>query len=386
MGIYKKDGVYWTSFTECGVRFRKSLECRTRREADKKDSEVKAQAKKGLIVANPTSLQRMDFGEVLDIWLEDRRHNRDRIDKAPLAEKTIATERERAVIVKRYLGHLPIRMIQPRAIEDYIAKRETEVSNGTINRELDLIRGTLKKADRVELAAKCKNRKLGESIGRAFSQEEKARLLAAASRTPERQTAKLALILALNTSMRPVEIKSLQWRDVDWMDRTISLRMSKTKAGIRTIPINDASCAVLTELRERARAICGDVLGDDWYLFFSDQGGGDPHVPVGHWRTAWKSILKEAGVSKCRFYDSRHTVVTELLQDPNVSEETAKSIVGHVSKKMLERYSHQRMGPKRNAVAAATFGTRNLGAVKAPENSPIPEDLKEDSPAGKIPN
>jgi integrase len=384
MGIYKKDGVYWTSFTECGVRFRKSLECRTRREADKKNDEVKAQAKKGLIVANPTSLQRMDFGEVLDIWLEDRRYNRDRMDKEPLAEKTIATERERAVIVKRYLGHLPIRMIQPRAIEDYIAKREQEVSNGTINRELDLIRGTLKKADRAQLASKCKNRKVGESIGRAFSQEEKARLLAAASRIPERQTAKLALILALNTSMRPVEIKSLQWRDVDWMDRTISLRMSKTKAGIRTIPINEASYAVLMELRERAKAICGDVLGHDWYLFFSDRGG-DPHVPVGHWRTAWKSILKEAGVAKCRFYDTRHTVVTELLEDPNVSEETAKSIVGHVSKKMLEHYSHQRMQPKRNAVAATTFGTQNLGAVKAPENSPTSGDI-EDLPAEKTPN
>ena len=123
--------------------------------------------------------------------------------------------------------------------------------------------------------------------------------------------------------------------------------------------------AAILELRERAKSKFGDTLEDDWYLFFSDYGDVNPHRPVGHWRRAWKSVLKEAGVAKCRFYDSRHTVVTELLQDPTVSEETAKSIVGHVSRKMLERYSHQRMEPKRSALEAPTFGTQGLPVIQS---------------------
>jgi len=364
VGIYKKDGVYWTSFTVSGVRFRKSLECHTKKEAVRNDRDVQKRAEEGLIVANPTSLQRMNFSAVLDKWLEDRKLGIGRQDKKPLSEKTKKTEAERAVIVTRHLGHLQIRLVQPPALDDYIAKRKgAGVSNGTINRELDLIRGKLRKADRLELAAKCRNLPLGESIGRAFTPDEKAKLLAAASRLPERQTLRLALTIALNTSMRPVEIKSLQWRDIDWMQRSISLRVSKTKAGIRTIPMNGGTSAAILELRERAKSKFGDTLEDDWYLFFSDYGDVDPRRPVGHWRRAWKSVLKEAGVAKCRFYDSRHTVVTELLQDPTVSEETAKSIVGHVSRKMLERYSHQRMEPKRSALEAPTFGTQGLPVI-----------------------
>jgi integrase len=71
-------------------------------------------------------------------------------------------------------------------------------------------------------------------------------------------------------------------------------------------------------------------------------------------------------VSQARFYDSRHTAVTDLLENPKVSEEVAKAIVGHVSRKMLERYSHQRMEAKRAAVAALT----SMPAPEAPANAP----------------
>jgi integrase len=364
MGIYKKDGVYWSSFTVAGVRFRKSLDCYTMAEARVNDRDVQQKAEKGLIVANPTRLQRQAVSVAVDRWLEDRKLGIGRQDKKPLSEKTKKTEAERAVIVKRLLGHLQVRRLQAPAIDDYIAKRRgAGVQNGTVNRELDIIRGVLKKAERFELAASCRNLPVGESIGRAFSQEEKAALLAAASRIPERQVLRLALTIALNTSMRPVEIKALQWRDIDWLQRSISLRVSKTKAGLRTIPMNAEAYAAILELRERAKAKCGDTIEDEWYLFFSDYGEIDPRRPVRHWRRAWRSVLKDAGVKKARFYDSRHTVVTELLQDPSVSEETAKSIVGHVSRKMLERYSHQRMAPKRSALDAPTFGTQALRAM-----------------------
>lgn len=53
-----------------------------------------------------------------------------------------------------------------------------------------------------------------------------------------------------------------------------------------------------------------------------------------------------------RWHDLRHSFITRLLEDPNVSEETIRALAGHVSKKMLERYSHIRIQAKQAAIAA----------------------------------
>jgi hypothetical protein len=41
-----------------------------------------------------------------------------------------------------------------------------------------------------------------------------------------------------------------------------------------------------------------------------------------------------------------------LLEDPEVSEETAESIAGHISREMKKRYSHVRLAAQRKAVEA----------------------------------
>ena len=282
-------------------------------------------------------------------------------------------------MIKKSLGQLRVKKIHAETLHQYIASRkEAGKSNGTINRELDVIRGTLKWAERWSLMGEAvKNLPPGETIGRAFTPEEKTKLLTTAKQKSEWQNARLALILALNTSMRPSEIKSLQWRDVDWLERSVSLRMSKTAAGIRTIPLNSEAYSAILELRERSVDAFGADLAREWHLFFSSHGKMDPLRPVGHWRKAWKAIMKAAGVSQARFYDSRHTAVTDLLQNPNVSEEVAKAIVGHVSRRMLERYSHQRMNAKRAAVAALA----PTPAPEAPSQAPAQAENENAAPS-----
>src|SRR5262249_46545670 len=156
-----------------------------------------------------------------------------------------------------------------------------------INRELDLIRGTMKDASRWAIMAdKVKNLPRNEEVGRAFSQEEKTRILEVAAQRPYWQAVRLALTLALNTTMRPCELKSLQWRDIDWISQMINLRVSKTDRGKRSIPINPDAFGALRELRDRARTVFGDDLDPQWFVFFA--GGGavkpDPTKPLGGWR------------------------------------------------------------------------------------------------------
>src|SRR5262249_51286831 len=68
------------------------------------------------------------------------------------------------------------------------------------------------------------------------------------------------------------------------------------------------------------------------------------------WKKAWKIACQSARV-RCRWHDCRHTFITRLAKNPNVSEETIRALAGHVSKKMLERYSHIRLAAKEAAIA-----------------------------------
>src|SRR5260370_41882955 len=52
-----------------------------------------------------------------------------------------------------------------------------------------------------------------------------------------------------------------------------------------------------------------------------------------------------------RFHDLRHHAITELAES-QVSDQTIMAIAGHVSQKMLARYSHVRTEARRQAVLA----------------------------------
>ena len=70
--------------------------------------------------------------------------------------------------------------------------------------------------------------------------------------------------------------------------------------------------------------------------------------PIKSWRTAWRRALKDAGLS-IRFHDLRHTCITKLAES-QASEQTIMAISGHLSRAMLEHYSHIRMAAKRAAL------------------------------------
>jgi hypothetical protein len=54
-------------------------------------------------------------------------------------------------------------------------------------------------------------------------------------------------------------------------------------------------------------------------------------------------------LARLRFHDLRHTAITKLAES-QASDQTVMSIAGHVSRQMLEHYSHIRMAAKRSAL------------------------------------
>jgi hypothetical protein len=74
----------------------------------------------------------------------------------------------------------------------------------------------------------------------------------------------------------------------------------------------------------------------------------DPSAPMQRWKVAWESARRAAKVS-CRFHDLRHTFISRLAES-QASDSTVMALAGHVSRSMMERYSHIRMEAKRRAV------------------------------------
>ena len=67
------------------------------------------------------------------------------------------------------------------------------------------------------------------------------------------------------------------------------------------------------------------------------------------WNTAWRALRDGAGLHGLRFHDLRHTVITELAE-MGVADHVLESISGHLSRRMLEHYSHIRIDAKRQAL------------------------------------
>jgi len=120
--------------------------------------------------------------------------------------------------------------------ENLIAFREWRAKSGVgptiINMEMGVLRRLLTRAKRWHvIAADLKPLKQRGRIGRALLPEQKATLLRVAQRKPEWANARFAMTIALNTTMRGCEIKSLRWRDLDLLARTLTITKSKPTRG-----------------------------------------------------------------------------------------------------------------------------------------------------------
>jgi integrase len=248
-------------------------------------------------------------------------------------------------------------------IAAYQAKRKaTDASARTVNKELQVLRQILKRHKLwANLQGDVRFEREHCDIGKALSPEEEKKLLAAcASNT----LLNAVVTLALNTALRKNEIRTLRWNQIDFEKRTVTVGKTKTPDGSgRVIPLNQPAFEALT--RWAGRLV--ESSAED-YAFPACEAAGierkhpdrkriDPSRPIKSWRSAWRAALKRAGL-ELRFHDLRHCCITKLAESP-ASEQTLMAISGHLSRRMIEHYSHIRMAAKRTAVDAIVEGSVN---------------------------
>ena len=83
----------------------------------------------------------------------------------------------------------------------------------------------------------------------------------------------------------------------------------------------------------------------------------------------WDELRKDTEV-RCRLHDLRHTFATRLAEN-GASESTMLALMGHMSRAMLERYSHIRMAAKRDAVSGVTLRQKIENSEVVPVIVPV---------------
>jgi len=371
MALYKRGRTWWTDFAVNGQRFRLSLDTMDWREAQRQQKQRIAEAQQGRLTPVWHQFARLTFGQAADKYLESR--------SLDLADRSRAKEKELLSDPKWYFRSVAASKLTPEMLREYLAKRKAAgLSNATLNMITGAIRRVLKMGRRWHLFAdELKRLPERSNVGRALTAADISELLKLADSRNEWLTLRCGIILALNTTMRSAELKHLRWRDIDFFERTITVGRSKTDAGQRVIPMNeDAVSAILRLLLEAQKA---HVDGSESFIFPACENGIiDASKHQKSWRTAWRTLTrgihcpacgkfqnpgKTCRQKKCktdisegkspftglRFHDLRHTAIT-VLAESDASEQTVMAISGHVSRKMLEHYSHIRMDAKRRAV------------------------------------
>lgn len=156
---------------------------------------------------------------------------------------------------------------------------------------------------------------------RVLSRAEEVLLLEAC--TGKRGHLRGLLIAALDTGMRRGEMFKLDWSDVDFHKRRLTLRASTTKTErSRIIPISNRLLVELTRLRDAGTGV-GTVFGIRTDV-----------------KKAFKAACNEAGITAFTLHDCRHTYVTKVL-DAGVPPHIVQQTTGHSTLEMLARYANR---------------------------------------------
>lgn len=350
MSLFKRGERWWYEFSFQGQRIRESASTTSKTAAIQIERERRRKLE--LSAGGVRQQKPLLFSAAAKAWLAENAH---------WSDSTREIYELKLKHLKPVFGKLLLSDITPSDIARFQRARQKAGASGReINMETAVLRMILRK-HRLWYLVEPDYRPLREreEVGKALTSDEVHRLLTAAKKSRSRSLCP-ALLLLLNTGMRVTELRMLQWRQVDLLERSLTVGRSKTQGGSgRMIPLNQEAFNTLVSWRSQFSS-----PKPDHFLFPSERYGLDgedgyqtgavavwnldPEKPIGSWKVAWTACRKSAGVN-CRLHDFRHTFVSRL-GEAQVADSTLTALSGWMSRKMLERYSHTRNDLKRRAV------------------------------------
>jgi integrase len=153
-----------------------------------------------------------------------------------------------------------------------------------------------------------------------ISHAEEAKLLAECA-DPRLAHLRAIIVCALDTGMRRGEILKLEWRDVDFERRLLTVRAFTTKT------MRARKVGISRRLERELRAIA-EARGS---------APGDRPFPYTDFQDGWDTVRTRAGLAGLRVHDLRHSAASRLVKKGLSIAEVAR-LLGHTKLETTFRY------------------------------------------------
>jgi integrase len=321
--VYLRANLWTIDFTINGRRVREGIGT-NRRQAEMVLAKRMSEAIEGRYFSK-RNLGLMPFKEFADKYLEE-------------VIPPMRSARSEAIRVRRWvrdLGSRPLGEITRAELETWQRQTRLKCKPSTVNRELGRLRHMLNRA--VDWGLLEHNPMKGlkflrenNARQRYLSLEECERLIEACIS----QRVRAIVVIALHTGMRLGEILNLRQGELNLSSGLILIPDSKNGEP-RHIPM-DSTVASLLE--EYPRHPCPELV-------FANKAGGK----LSAIRNSFRGACTRAGISDLHFHDLRHTFASHWMMAGG-DLYVLKSILGHKSIVMTQRYAHLSPEFKRAAV------------------------------------
>lgn len=182
-----------------------------------------------------------------------------------------------------------------------------------------------------------------------FTKTEQGKLLSVLCSNTDRF--KLGILLCLFTGLRLGELCALKWSDIDFSNKTLTIRRTVQRLYVE----GGSAKTALTEtspksgnskreipLQNTIAALLMNFQNEKEYVF-----GGDKPLDPRTMQNHYKRILKEAGITYKNFHTLRHTYATNCIEG-GTDVKSLSEMLGHSSIKItLNYYVHPSMDTKR---------------------------------------
>jgi integrase len=310
----RKNKPWECRWVEEGTHFSRSFA--TRKEAESFDARRKSAANSGL--SGTTSDEKLTVDDYAEKYLARRKMT-----------STVRTNRGAyEKYIKPRIGASRIQRVRHSALQDLVNEwSDVGLRPRTVRRYFTVLCGIFALAERDGVIVRIPTRGIDipepdEPHRYSMTPSEVSRVLDALH-----PNYRAFLYTLVETGMRPCEAIALDIGDFDWKERTLNIRCSKTRAGIRTIRISSTVHKLINEhLKTTGRTMANSLEP----LFVSHRTNGDglvtgTRIDSSNFRARiFKPAAAKAGLPDLQIYDSRRTSASTLVDNdapPKVTQE-----------------------------------------------------------------
>jgi site-specific recombinase XerD len=281
--------------------------------------------------------------------------------------------------------NMPLDQITVAKVEQWRTqeKRERGVKASSLNRELTALKASINWAVSMDIIKENPMNKVkplperdSRKIVRYLTDEERERLMNALDEREEKMRQgrqshnewldereyekmpsyqhftdhlKPMILLSLSTGIRQSTLFGLEWRDVNFAERILTLRDEIEKSDkTRHTFLNDTAYDVLSKWKEQSLK-----TGPNALVFPSPRTG----KRIDNCDSAWEALLKRAKIENFRWHDMRHDFASQLVM-AGVDLNTVRELMGHADIKMTLRYAH--LAPENKLQAVKVLDRKHL--------------------------